>query len=81
MSKPTARTSTVARVTITLEVEVGSWGPECDLAQVYRQGSESALGKIRAMIGNSGYGANIRIVKAGPVEALTTTMNMMSVRK
>lgn len=75
MSKPTVRTSTVARVTVTLEVEVGSWGPECNLAQVYRQGQEGALGRLRNMIQGSGY-KGIRIVSAGPVEALTTNMEV-----
>lgn len=73
--RPTARLTTTARVTVTLEVEVGSWAPECDLAQVYRQGSETALGKVRNMISGSRY-HGIRIVQAGPVEALTTNMDV-----
>jgi hypothetical protein len=68
-TKPRVRTSTSARVTVTVEVNVGSWGPECELDQVYRQGSESAIGKLRRVIGND---SSIRILKVGAIEAMTT---------
>lgn len=47
MAKPTIRTSTSALVQVTVEVRAGSWGDGCDLAQVYKQASESAIGKLR----------------------------------
>ncbi|KGX18871.1 hypothetical protein X896_724 [Burkholderia pseudomallei ABCPW 1] len=75
MSRPTVRLTTSARVTVTLEVKVGSWGPECQLSQVYRQGTESARGRIRNLIQGSGY-HGIRIVEVGPIEALTTNMEV-----
>jgi hypothetical protein len=37
-----------ARATFTIEVSnIGSWGHECQLAQIYKQATESAVGKIR----------------------------------
>lgn len=68
-TKPKVRTSTSARVTVTVEVNVGSWGPECELEQVYRQGSETAIGRLRRLIGSD---PNVRITKIGQIEALTT---------
>jgi hypothetical protein len=39
---------TYARATLTIEVRnIGSWGPGCQLDQVYRQAAEAAIGKIR----------------------------------
>jgi hypothetical protein len=72
--KPKVRITTVARVQVTVEVTVGSWGPECEISQVYRQGAESAMGRIRAAIGNSGHASNMKIVGVGKVLAITTSL-------
>lgn len=45
MSKP--RITAYARATLTVEVTgLGSWGPECSVDQIFRQASESAIGRI-----------------------------------
>lgn len=68
---PRWRATTRARVTVQIEVDVGSWGPDCDLAQVYRQGSESAIGRVRqALTRDSG----MRVLKVTGVEAFSTSM-------
>ena len=70
---PRWRATTTARVTVQVEVHVGSWGPECDLNQVYRQASESAISRVRrAFEGVSG----TRIVKVSAVEAISTSMEV-----
>ncbi|MCS3807855.1 hypothetical protein [Xanthomonas sp. 4461] len=68
MAKPTIRTSTSALVQVTVEVRAGSWGDGCDLAQVYRQASESAIGKLRRALQNE----NVRIVGVASIKAITT---------
>lgn len=42
MSKPKARLTTRAIVTLTIEVTVGSWSEDCPASQVYSQASEEA---------------------------------------
>lgn len=76
-TKPKVRTSTSARVTVVLEVTVGSWGPGCQLDQVYDQASEEAVGAVQQMIRDNAQrrGDRVRIVKLGAVEALTTRMD------
>ena len=42
------RITAYARATVTIEVTgLGSWGPECQNDQVFRQASEAAIGRIR----------------------------------
>jgi hypothetical protein len=65
--KPVIKTSTSARVTVQLDITVGSWGPECGLDQVYRQATESAEGKVRRAFDLPNM--SIRTVR---VEAITT---------
>ena len=44
-----------AKVTVTIEVPVGgSWGEKCDLAQVYDQAIEEALGWVERHIYRDG---------------------------
>lgn len=66
--KPRIRTTTFAKVQVTLEVPVGSWGPECGLDQVYRQASEEALGKLRRITQLD----RIRIVGVTKITAVST---------
>lgn len=43
--------STTAKVKLTVEVATGeSWGPDCPLGQVYKQGTEAAVGKLRQIL-------------------------------
>lgn len=68
MAKPTIRTSTSALVQVTVQVRTGSWGEGCTLDQVYRQASESALGKLRRALENQG----VHIVGVASIKAITT---------
>lgn len=62
-------TITSARVTVTVEVcAVGTWGPECQLDQVYRQAEEAAVGRLN----NALKGQNCKIVGVPKVEAVTS---------
>lgn len=39
-----------ARVTMTVELRVGgTWGDECDIAQIHKQAAEEAIGILRRM--------------------------------
>jgi hypothetical protein len=73
MSKPVVRTTTGAKVTLTVELSnLGSWGPDCLLDQVYRQAREAAVGRLnRAFKEDS---RNIRILGPVIVESITTDM-------
>jgi hypothetical protein len=71
--KPHVRTTTSARVSVTVEVQVGSWGPDCDLAQVYRQGSDGAIGKLRRLFERE---SGVRVVSVDAVQALTTDIEV-----
>jgi hypothetical protein len=68
MPKQKIRTTTFARVQVTVEVPAGSWGTGCELSQVYQQASESAIGTLRRLF----VGQNVRIVGVAKVEAVTT---------
>jgi len=68
MAKPVIRTSTSALVQVTVEVRTGSWGEGCQLDQVYRQASASALGKLQRALEKEG----VRIVGVASIKAITT---------
>ncbi|HGM5918320.1 TPA: hypothetical protein ACKP5X_000583 [Stenotrophomonas maltophilia] len=68
MAKPVIRTSTFALVQVTVEVRTGSWGEGCQLDQVYRQASASALGKLQRALEKEG----VRIVGVASIKAITT---------
>lgn len=70
MAKPIVRTKTGAKVTLTLELtNLGSWGPECKIEQVYRQALGQAVGRLgRLFKGES----DIRIIGRPVVQAITT---------
>ena len=73
MSKPHARTSTGAKVTLTVELtNLGSWGPDCTLDQVYRQAREAAVGRLNKVFKN--HVASTRIIGPVIVEAVTTDL-------
>jgi len=50
MNKKTVLTTTMATVTVTLDITVGSWGPGCKLEQVYSQATAEAEGKVRRLM-------------------------------
>lgn len=44
------RVQATARVTMTVEIQVGgTWGDDCDIAQIHRQAAEEAIGILRRM--------------------------------
>lgn len=72
MSKPRARTNTQATATVTIKLhDLGSWGPDCKLDQVYDQARQAALGQIRRAFD----GHKITIVGNPTISAITTDMD------
>lgn len=51
MSEP--RRTTIATVSVVIEIETGSWGPECTIGQITSQATESALDRIRKILGDA----------------------------
>lgn len=75
MNKPRVRTTTGARVTLTIEIsDVGSWGPDCQMDQVYRQALEAAIGRVRNAFAKDARG--VKIIGAPVVQAITTGMEL-----
>lgn len=73
MSKPRARTSTGAKVTVTLELSnLGSWGPDCTTSQVYDQAREAAIGRLNRVFKD--YVSSTKIVAPVIVEAVSTIL-------
>ncbi|MBP2197186.1 hypothetical protein [Pantoea cypripedii] len=71
--KPIVRTSTSAKVTITIEISnLGMWGPDCQISQVYRQAIEEANGKLSKLF----YGQDIRVVGTPVVQAISTDVEV-----
>lgn len=64
---PRVRTTTKARVRLTVDVTVGSWGPDCLIEQVYRQAAQEAIQRVRSLC--QGKAVVIGMVE---VEAITT---------
>ncbi len=70
MSKPVVRTTTSAKVTVTLELSsLGSWGPGCKIEQVYEQAREAAIGRLNKVFKDHISTTSITQIK---VEAITT---------
>lgn len=74
MAKPIVRTKTGAKVTLTLELtNLGSWGPDCKIDQVYKQALDQAVGRLgRLFQGQS----DIRIVGRPVVQAISTDVEV-----
>ncbi|MCU9947518.1 hypothetical protein [Pseudomonas sp. PDM13] len=66
---PRVRTITKARVRLTLDVPVGTWGPDCLIDQVYKQASEEAINRVRNLLQG-----RARVVGVVEVEAITTAL-------
>ncbi|MBP1129356.1 hypothetical protein JOE25_000899 [Serratia sp. PL17] len=76
MAKPIVRTKTGAKVTLTLELtNLGSWGPECQINQVYKQALDQAAGKLGRLLNGQ---SDIRIVGRPVVQAITTDVEVKS---
>lgn len=73
MTKPRARTSTAAKVTLTIELtNLGSWSPDCTIDQVYRQAREAAIGRLNKVFKD--HTSTTRILGPVVVEAITTDL-------
>lgn len=71
--KQRSRTTTGAKVTITLELSsLGSWGPDCTTGQVYDQAREAAIGRLNRLFKE--HLDSTRIVGPVIVEAITTSL-------
>lgn len=71
--KPRSRTTTGAKVTITLELSnLGSWGPGCTTAQVHDQAREAAIGRLNQLFKD--HLDSTKIVGQVIVEAVTTSL-------
>ncbi len=44
------RRSAIARVQVALEIDTGSWGPDCTMGQVTSQAREEALGRVKRLL-------------------------------
>lgn len=74
MAKPIVRTTTGAKVTLTLELtNLGSWGPECKIDQVYKQALDQAVGRLGKLFQGQ---SNIRIVGRPIVQAISTDVEV-----
>ncbi|EOI7349417.1 hypothetical protein [Yersinia enterocolitica] len=72
LSKPVVRTTTNATVTLTIEISnLGSWGPDCQTAQVYKQAIEAANGRLNKLFAGDKY---VRILAGVKVTAITTAV-------
>lgn len=60
MMKPVLACS--ARIQVTVEVDVGSWGSDCQLDQIYRQAAREALAKVSRLIGSQGRVSNPKVL-------------------
>lgn len=61
-SRGNARVCVTAKVLVTLEVDVGHWGGDCDTQQVFDQASEGAVNILRQVFTRaSGEAIGIRI--------------------
>jgi hypothetical protein len=71
------RTSTGAKVTLTIEISnLGIWGPDCQINQVYQQAKEEAIGRINKAFRDNLNG--IRLLGPVVVQAITTDVEKRS---
>jgi hypothetical protein len=71
--KQRSRTTTGAKVTITLELSnLGSWGPDCTTGQVHDQAREAAIGRLNRLFKD--HLDSTKIVGRVIVEAVTTSL-------
>lgn len=61
-----------ARVTVTVEIgNVGAWGADCGMDQVFKQAAEAAVGRLRKSLGPTDW----RIVGEPKVQAVMSDYN------
>lgn len=70
-NKPKVRTTTGATVTLTLQISnLGVWGPDCQMEQIYRQAIIEAKNRIAKALS----GRDIKFIGEPVVRAITTDM-------
>lgn len=73
MMRPRSRTTTGAKVTVTLELSnLGSWGPDCTTGQVHDQAREAAIGRLNRLFKD--HLDTTKIIGQVKVEAITTEL-------
>ena len=71
--KPRSRTTTGAKVTVTLELSnLGSWGPDCTTGQVHDQARDAAIGRLNKVFKD--HLDSTKIIAPVIVEAITTSL-------
>ena len=71
MNKPRVRTTTGATVTLTIQISnLGSWGPDCQMEQIYRQAIVEAKNRLAKAMN----GRDIKFIGEPVVRAITTDM-------
>lgn len=71
--KQRVRTSTGAKVTVTLEISsLGSWGPDCTTGQVHDQARAAAIGRLNKIFED--HLDTTKIIGPIKVEAITTDL-------
>lgn len=76
----TERITTSAKATITIEISgIGTWGPDCLLNQVYKQGVDAAINAIQKLIqdGGSKVNAHFRMVGSPKIEAVIISREVL----
>ncbi|EEJ7233390.1 hypothetical protein S483_001279 [Salmonella enterica subsp. salamae] len=69
--KPRVRTTSGATVTLTIQVSnLGSWGPDCPMGQIYNQ----AIIEAKSRIAKALNGRDIKFIGEPVVRAITTDM-------
>lgn len=72
-NKPKVRTTTGATVTLTIQISnLGVWGPDCQMDQIYRQAAVEA----KRRVSNALDGRDVKFVGELVVRAITTDMEM-----
>lgn len=72
-NKPKVRTTTGAVVTLTVQISnVGSWGPDCQIEQVYRQAIVEAKGRLAKAMNCR----DIKFIGEPVVKAITTDVEL-----
>ncbi|EAA0895510.1 hypothetical protein S646_003441 [Salmonella enterica subsp. enterica] len=70
-NKPTVRTTTGATVTVTIQVSnLGVWGPDCQMEQIYRQAIVEAKSRVARALNSRDF----KFVGEPVVRAITTDM-------
>ncbi|MGQ3662625.1 hypothetical protein [Citrobacter braakii] len=70
-NKPKVRITTGATVTLTLQISnLGVWGPDCQMEQIYRQAIIEAKNRIAKALS----GRDIKFIGEPVVQAITTDM-------